>query len=94
MTDCSDINTATSVVELIKDGGIITVLLAGLWAFIKGQIVPKGYVDELKKHADNQTKLLAQELVKELNEGQSRSIQTAIVAAFDEINGKTNQGTA
>ena len=79
--------TLTTISEVVKDGGIITVLLAGIWAFIKGQIVPRGYVDEMKEHTETQTKLLATELVKELNEGQEKAIERAIVAAINHING-------
>ena len=73
--------------KLIKDGGTITVLLGGIWAFVKGHIVPRSHVDEIKEHATVQTELLATRIVQALVENQEQAIKQGIIAAVEHLNG-------
>ncbi len=64
----------------------------GLWLMLKGKVVPRDTVDEMKEHASTQTELLATRLAAEILEGTEKAIETGthrgVAAAIKEINNK------
>ena len=88
--------TLTEIVDLIGNLGMTGVLIAALYLGFTGKIVPKTIVDDMKKHTQKQTKLLATTLSKEITAGTEKAIEVGVakgvVAAIDHINGKKSGG--
>ena len=80
------------LVDLISNLGMTGVLIAALYLGFKGEIVPRPVIEEMKKHTETQTKLLATTLSKEISDGTEKAIEAGVakgvVAAIDHINGK------
>ncbi len=72
----------------IVGGLTVTSLLAvGLVLFYKGKLMSRVVVDEIKSHAEDQTKLLAAEMSKGIVDGMGDSVEKSIVAAVKQLNG-------
>ena len=86
-----DTMTLAQIAEILKDLGLTGGLIVGIWLLIKGKIVPKQSVDEMKEHAETQTKLLAQEITKEFVKGVKEAAEAGAkegaIAALEHING-------
>ena len=84
--------TIPEVLNLVGDLGVVGILGLSLWAFVKGKIVPRATVDEMKEHASTQTELLATRLAAQILEGTEKAIETGthrgVAAAIKEINNK------
>ncbi len=76
----------------LRDLGVIGVLGVSVWLLLKGQIVPRSNVDEMKDHASTQTELLATKLADRILEGTEKAIevgtQRGVSAALKEVNNK------
>ena len=82
----------SELVQLVSGLGATGVLVVGLYLGFTGKVIPKTVVDDMKKHAETQTELLATKLAKEINTGTEKAIEAGVakgvVAAIDHINGK------
>ena len=85
--DSIDTMTLADIVQIISGLGVTGVLIVGIWLMIKGKILPRAYVDEMKLHAETQTKLLGQEIGKTIVEGTENAVKEGVVAAVKELNG-------
>jgi len=76
----------------LRDLGVIGVLGASVLLLLKGKVVPRTTVDEMKELASTQTELLATKLADRILEGTEKAIevgtQRGVAAAIKEINGK------
>ncbi len=76
----------------LRDLGVIGILGVSVWLLLKGQIVPRNTVDEMKEHASTQTELLATKLADRILEGTEKAIevgtQRGVSAALKEVNNK------
>jgi hypothetical protein len=79
------------IAQIVKDLGLTGGLIVGIWLLIKGKLVPRQTVDEMREHANAQTKLLAQEITKEFSEGLQVAVKEGVkegtIAAVEHLNG-------
>ncbi len=83
--------TFADIAQILKDLGLTGGLIVGIWLLIKGKLVPKQTVDEMKEHASAQTRLLAQEITKDFLVGTKEAIKEGVkegtIAAVEHLNG-------
>ena len=88
-----DTMTIADIVQIISGLGVTGVLIVGIWLIIKGKLLPREYVDEMKAHAETQTKLLVTELNAGFIEGVEKAAEAGakegVIAALEHINGDT-----
>ncbi len=86
-----DTMTLADIVQIISGLGATGVLTVGIWLIIKGKLLPREYVDEMKAHTEAQTKLFAKEICEGLADSTEKSIeigvQKGVVAAVKQLNG-------
>lgn len=84
-----DIETMTllDIAQILKDLGLTGGLIVGIILLIKGKIVPKQTVDDMKEHAETQTKLLAKEITKDFLVGTKEAVKEGVIAAVEHLNG-------
>jgi hypothetical protein len=80
-----EISEVATYIELISNGGILVLLLIIVGAFMTGKVFPKTYVDELKKHSEDQVELFADKICDRLENGFGEATEKAIIAAVKEI---------
>ena len=84
--------TVPDILKILGDISVVSILGIGLWAFVKGKVVPRVTVDEMKEHASTQTELLATKLADRILEGTEKAIEVGtrrgVIAAIKEINGR------
>jgi hypothetical protein len=88
--EANPISELATYIELISNGGILVLLLVGIWAFMSGKVFPKTYVEEMKKHSEDQVKLFANQIVEKLENGFSEATEKAIVAAVEQLETPTH----
>jgi hypothetical protein len=79
--------TFAEIAQIIKDLGLTGGLIVGIWLLIKGKLVPRQTVDEMKELAEAQTKLLAQEITKDFLVGTKEAVKEGVIAAVEHLNG-------
>ena len=86
-----DTMTLADIVQIISGLGVTGVLIVGIWMFIKGKILPRDVVDEILRHSDSQTKLLAEELrrgfVQSVEKAAEAGAKEGVIAGLEHVNG-------
>ena len=86
-----DTMTLAQVAQIISGLGVTGVLILIVFALYKGGVVPRAHVDEMMKHSETQTKLLATEIGATIVEGTERAVESGVtkgvIAAVKELNG-------
>lgn len=81
-----------TIKELLLDYGPLGVMAVGLWAFIKGKIIPyqmhQEAIEALKENSEANVKLLAKEIGESIEDGVARGIKQGIVEGYLEVNNR------
>ena len=85
--DPSALTQWATIAEIVGGLTVSTLLAIGLILFYRGKLMSRIIVDEIKGHAEDQTKLLAAEMSKGIVDGMGDSIEKSIVAAVKQLNG-------